>query len=190
MLASTATWDVQSPEPSIELAPYTAARLREVTAPTFSPRPRLLAPLTVKRVEAAEGGGFDVFAEKRDVGEIVRLPMSLREPIVGEGFEPGGPASIIGDELVVHTPQPPVLCTGFEGSVAFAARHLFDLASESEELKGCLAGAPLLTREDESTKVPAIVSHSARAPLAAVSASTFLACMYTIARCRCQGSSL
>ena len=105
VLASTATWDVQSPEPSTELAPYTAARLRAVTAPGFSPRPRLLAPLRVTRVEEAEGGGFDVFAEKRDVAEIMRPPASLREPIVGEGFEPGGAASIIGDELVVHTRQ-------------------------------------------------------------------------------------
>jgi len=58
-------------------------------------------------------------------------------------------------ELVVHTAQPPVLCTGFEGSVAAIARNLFDLA-EGEEAKGCLAGAPLLTHEDESTKVPGV----------------------------------
>jgi hypothetical protein len=47
-----------------------------------------------------------------------------------------------------------VLCTGFEGSVAAVARNLFDFADESE--KGCLSGAPLLTDEDESTKVPGV----------------------------------
>ena len=57
---------------------------------------------------------------------------------------------------MVHTAQPPVLCTGFEGSVASVARNLFDLAGESEVAKGCLAGAPLLTAEDESTKVPGV----------------------------------
>ena len=57
---------------------------------------------------------------------------------------------------MVHTAQPPVLCTGFEGSVASVARNLFDLAGESEVAKGCLAGAPLRTAEDESTKVPGV----------------------------------
>ena len=63
VLASTATWNIQSPEPSTELAPYTADRLREVTAAGFSPRPQLLAPLHVKRVERAAAGGFNVIAE-------------------------------------------------------------------------------------------------------------------------------
>ena len=68
-----------------------------------------------------------------------------------------------------------MLCTGFEGSVASAAPHLFNLAEESDKdserlaeeaawrgeklpdaAKGCLAGAPLLTAEDESTKVPGV----------------------------------
>merc|ERR1712187_486119 len=39
---------------------------------------------------------------------------------------------------------------------AAAAGHLFKLADESDVAKGCLAGAPLLTREDESTKVPGV----------------------------------
>ena len=30
VLGSTATWNVQTPDPSTELAPYTTARLREV----------------------------------------------------------------------------------------------------------------------------------------------------------------
>ena len=32
VLASTATWNVQTEDPSTELAPYTAERLRQVTA--------------------------------------------------------------------------------------------------------------------------------------------------------------
>ena len=62
VFASSATWNVQTPDPSTELAPYTADRLRQVTAAGFSPRPRLLAPLRVQRVERAEGGGFTVVA--------------------------------------------------------------------------------------------------------------------------------
>ena len=41
-------------------------------------------------------------------------------------------------------------------SVASAARDLFDVSDGSAEAKGCLAGAPLLTDEDESTKVPGV----------------------------------
>ncbi|KAH8061715.1 pyridine nucleotide-disulfide oxidoreductase [Aureococcus anophagefferens] len=55
VLASTATWNVQTPDPSTELAPYTAPRLRDVVAEGFSPKPKLLAPLRVLRVEAAPG---------------------------------------------------------------------------------------------------------------------------------------
>ena len=63
MLASSASWDVCTRDPSAELAPYTAARLREVTAADFSPRPKLLAPLRVLRVEKAAAGGFNVIAK-------------------------------------------------------------------------------------------------------------------------------
>ena len=151
VLASTATWNVQTPDPSTELAPYTAERLREVTAAGFSPRPKLLAPLRVLRVERAAEGGFNVIAEWK-AAEPPPPEWSLRKPFAG----PGTPAGAEGSELVVHTAQPPVLCTGFEGSVASVARNLFDLAGESEVAKGCLAGAPLLTAEDESTKVPGV----------------------------------
>ena len=150
VLASAATWDVCDADPSTELAPYTAARLREVTAPGFAPRPKLLAPLRVVRVEKAAGGGFDVVATWKGAES---LPPSgpLRRP-----FGASSPAGAAGSELVVHTSQPPLLCTGFEGSVAASARHLFDLADEGDEAKGCLAGSPLLTEQDESTKVPGV----------------------------------
>lgn len=176
VLASSASWDVCTPDPSAELAPYTAGRLREVTAAGFSPRPKLLSPLRVRRVEKAATGGFNVIANWK---AAERLPppgrLQLRRPLEAKA-DAGGTAdtstedltpaqrlaaaymegTIEGDEHVVHTPQPPILCTGFEGSVAAAASHLFDLAEESEEGKGCLCGAPRLTADDESTKVPGV----------------------------------
>mgnify|MGYP004223090147 CR=1 FL=1 len=155
MLASTASWDVCTPDPSTELAPYTAARLREVTAASFSPRPKLLAPLRVLRVEKAAAGGFNVVAAWK-AAEHLPPPGPLRKPLAdhSEGTkDTSATPGAEGSELVVHTAQPPVLCTGFEGSVASSARHFFNLADDSNEAKGCLAGAPLLTADDESTKV-------------------------------------
>ena len=150
VLASTPTWNVQTPDPSTELAPYTAERLREVMAPGFpGPTPELLAPLRVLRVEEASGGGYNVVAAWKKQETQLRPEGSLRTP-----FEGAAPPGAAGSELVVHTAQPPVLCTGFEGSVAAVARNLFDLADDSG--KGCLAGAPLLTAEDESTKTPGV----------------------------------
>ena len=155
VLASTASWNVQTPDPSSELAPYTAQRLRDVTAEQgFSPQPRLLAPLRVVRVEKAAEGGFNVVATWK-AAEAVQLT-KLRKPIVDGAAAANTPAGAEGSELVVHTPQPPVLATGFQGSVAAAASHLFDMASASDEAKGCLAGAPMLSEVDESTKVPGI----------------------------------
>jgi hypothetical protein len=50
-----------------------------------------------------------------------------------------------------------VLCTGFEGSVVSYASHLFNFTDDSHPAaKGCLAGSPLLTDDDESTKVPGV----------------------------------
>ena len=154
VLASTASWHVQTPDPSTELAPYTAQRLREVTDARFSPRPKLLAPLRVLRVEQAAEGGFNVVAAWKAAEKLAPLG-PLRKPFAGLAVE-GGATGSEGGELVVHTRQPPVLCTGFEGSIACAARHLFNLAGESDAAKGCLAGAPLLTTDDESTKVPGV----------------------------------
>ena len=154
VLASTASWNVQTADPSTELAPYTAARLRDVTAEGFSPKPRLLAPLRVVRVEKAAGGGFDVVATWK-AAESLPPKGPMRKPVVANAGA-DDPAGAEGSELVVHTQQPPVLCTGFVGSVAAAASHLFNLADESDKAKGCLAGAPMLSEVDESTKVPGV----------------------------------
>jgi len=190
VLASTGTWDVQTTDPSTELAPYTAERLREVTATGFSPRPKLMAPLRVVSVERASEGGFNVAAEWQAAPPPPPMSRSMRKPFTSPAH------STLGrEDVVLHTAQPPVLCTGFEGSVASAARHLFKFAGEAapdeadpssasppakdlleqlardaddvakqsaekhaarERATGCAAGAPLLTSEDESTKVPGV----------------------------------
>ena len=59
-----------------------------------------------------------------------------------------------GTEVELRTPQPPLLCTGFGGSVRLGpARDLFEF---SEGGSGCQAGSPLLNEYDESTKTPGL----------------------------------
>ncbi len=152
MMASTPCWSTTTTDPSAELAPYTAARLRDCLAPTFSPQPKLHAPLRVTRVEKAPGGGFNVIAEWKEQEDMPHAP--LREMVQTTPAEPIGAA---GTTITVHTPNPPILSTGFVGSVAAKAGHLFDFADgSSKDHKGCLDGAPLLSAEDESTKVPGV----------------------------------
>ena len=152
VLASTPCWSVKTSDPSAELAPYTAARLRDVLAPGFSPQPQLFSPLRVVKIEKAEGGGFDVTAEWKAEEEAPHAP--LRDLVQNLPTET---PSAEGSTIVLHTPNPPVLCTGFVGSVAAAAGHLFKFAGDGDtERKGCLDGAPLLTEDDESTKIPGV----------------------------------
>ena len=151
VLASTPCWSIKTEDPSSELAPYTAARLRDVLAPGFMPKPQLFAPLRVVRIEKAANGGFDVTAEWQAEEEGTHAP--LRELV---NSVPTETPSAEGSTLVLHTPNPPILCTGFEGSVAAAAGHLFEFADSNGKNKGCLDGAPLLTEDDESTKVPGV----------------------------------
>ena len=54
VVSSTAFWRVTTDDPSTELAPYTAERVREARAEAPVP-PRLLAPLRVFKVEPASG---------------------------------------------------------------------------------------------------------------------------------------
>lgn len=172
VLASNPCWRIQTADLSEELAPHTAGRLREVMDPAFrGVRPKLMAPLRVVRVDEvppSEGGGFNVTAvfKKR----LVPRASSASEEKGGEGDErQHAPLRDLanfewspvdeGSSLVVHTPCRPLLCTGFEGSIAApgsVASGLFEFASGDHPRGGCLAGAPLLTAEDESTKVPGI----------------------------------
>ena len=80
-------------------------------------------------MERAEGGGFNVIA-KWKAAQTQELTQ-LRPPVVGADSDaaPWWKPGAEGDELVVHTANPPVLCTGFEGSVASSAKHLFDATS-------------------------------------------------------------
>ena len=65
----------------------------------------------------------------------------------------GGAGAEEGTEVALRTPQPPLLCTGFPGSVALgAAREHFAFGSEA----GCGGGSPLLTLSDESTLTPGL----------------------------------
>ena len=121
-----AYWNVVTADPSTELAPYTAHRIREASASTTPPR--LLAPLRVVKVEPKAGGGFLVLAQrvqedKKDdehdhlTGEH-RVPM----PKTADDF-----STAVTTEITLTTPQPPVLCAGFEGSVRMGlAKDLFE----------------------------------------------------------------
>jgi hypothetical protein len=144
VLASTPCWNIQTGDPSGELAPYTAARLRTVLS-TSQHKPKLFSPLRVIAVEEAEGGGYDVTAKWKEKEESVVSRRFADE-------DPGERDSI----LKIHTKQPPILCTGFVGSVAAQASHLFDFPDPESAGKGCIGNGPLLTKDDESTKVPGV----------------------------------
>lgn len=158
VLASTPTWCLKTGDPSSELAPYTAARLREVLSPGFSPQPQLLAPIRVIAVDKAKGGGYNIAAGWKPVDKELSTE--------GLGFRTEDPGEA-GEVVVLQTQHPPILCNGFEGSVAAEARDLFDFPSDADRKKGCAGDGPLLTRNDESTKVPGVflvgpsVSHGA-----------------------------
>ena len=78
------------------------------------------------RVERAEDGGFNVTAKWQEVKEAEDA--SLREPNkVSLDQEPGQ----AGTAFVLHTPNPPILATGFDGSVRAAAGHLFAFADNT-----------------------------------------------------------
>lgn len=156
VLASTRCWRVKTADPSTELAPFTAGRLCEVMAPAFSPSPRLLAPLKVLSVEkkvAADGTvSYIVMAQWKKEEKHTDAP--LRSAINAVHTESPGTA---GSTVLFETPHPPVLCSGFENSVKAAASNLFAFATNKDKRKkGCLDGSPLLTKQDESTKVPGV----------------------------------
>eukprot|EP01052_Picozoa_sp_SAG31_P042643 SAG31_NODE_6836_length_1874_cov_2.550986_2_plen_327_part_00 len=152
VVSSKAYWSVATEDPSTELAPYTAARVR--TACSSPTPPRLLAPLRVFAVEedgvdsTGNAGGYLVRARwhtptKHRSGEL-RAPLK-NVAAMGDIVE--------GSELLLRTPQPPLLCVGFEGSiVSGVAKHLFGWPKQlTEGGEGCAETSPLLTENDEST---------------------------------------
>eukprot|EP00931_Biecheleriopsis_adriatica_P009939 TRINITY_DN111030_c0_g1_i1.p1 TRINITY_DN111030_c0_g1~~TRINITY_DN111030_c0_g1_i1.p1 ORF type:complete len:234 (+),score=39.56 TRINITY_DN111030_c0_g1_i1:60-761(+) len=140
-------WDVVTADPSTELAPYTAERVR--AACTSAVPPRLLAPLRVTMVEAADEtvGGYLVHARW---GPSVEHPSGQLRATINSATEAIATSDRKeGSKLTLLTPQPPLLCTGFAGSVAASAtvRDLFEW---------CSHGTPRLTEQDESTKTPGL----------------------------------
>mmetsp|Transcript_17266 Transcript_17266/g.43073 ORF Transcript_17266/g.43073 Transcript_17266/m.43073 type:complete len:563 (+) Transcript_17266:115-1803(+) len=150
VLASTPCWNVKTGDPSTELAPYTSDRLRSVLANDFSPQPKLFAPLRVIAVEDLGNGEFGVAAKWKTTDD--GAPPST---YTSSGFR----AEVPGDSdsiKVFRTKNPPILCTGFEGSVAAQASHLFAFPDPNANKKGCVGDGPLLTKNDESTKVKGV----------------------------------
>ncbi|EJK63465.1 hypothetical protein THAOC_15871, partial [Thalassiosira oceanica] len=122
VLASTPCWAVQTSDPSSELAPYTASRLRKVMDSQFKDghKPVLMSPLKVVKVEKVQGedeedivhGMFKVTAvHGKD------LPVA-RGPLRDDDYDADSPESAPtveddseGKTLVVYTGNPPILAT-------------------------------------------------------------------------------
>jgi len=149
--SSTAFWNVTTDDPSTELAPYTMDRVRQACRTSATP-PRLLAPLRVLGVEREEeSGGYIV---RGRWGAPVEYPGGYYRTPLHDGDEEIEETGEEGTEVELRTPQPPLLCTGFGGSVRLGpARDLFEF---SEGGTGCQAGSPLLNEYDESTKTPGL----------------------------------
>ena len=223
VVSSTAFWRVTTDDPSTELAPYTAERVRE--ACDMPVPPRLLAPLRVFKVQKqqAAGGdgatrnktkGRDGGGERRRGGYLVHARWQAPVEHLGgehrampgsrtaekpkasgqaaEEEEDAQQAAVQGKsddgdseeqeehdndgdddddddddeceeeevgeegtEITLHTPQAPLLCAGFEGSVALGAvKELFEWSEDGGS--GCASGSPLLTEHDESTATPGL----------------------------------
>ena len=176
VVSSTAYWNKWTEDPSTELAPYTSERVR-AACETATP-PRLLAPLRVYKVEALVTGSGPAAEKKRktstptaaaaeDGGYLVHArwgptpkddPLPFRVPLQSAeaAMESASPE---GTEVTLRTPQPPVLCAGFEGSIAVGVvKDLFEWGKTAEEGggDGCMAGSPLLSKVDGSTKTPGL----------------------------------
>lgn len=54
---------LETADPSAELAPYTAARLRDVLAPGFSPQPQFMTGTTPRVKVEKSGSGANVTAQ-------------------------------------------------------------------------------------------------------------------------------
>lgn len=142
VLASSPCWEENSCDPSEELAPYTRARLRDVMDDARLPKPKLNGGFTVTKVTRADAG-YLVYANERAKIKSIEQP----------------PARSVGsaDDLaqavprVFSTASPPILCVGFEGSVAAVVGDLFHWES-SATLGAGVNGHPLLTNQDESTR--------------------------------------
>jgi cation diffusion facilitator CzcD-associated flavoprotein CzcO len=157
VVSSTAFWKVATDDPSTELAPYTMERVRQAFRQTMgtksSQTPRLMSPLRVFKVEkdTQKGSGFLVHAKWGEPVEHEGGEHRHRDKFFDDDFEEAGKE---GTEVVLHTPQAPMLCTGFAGSCALGVAK--DLFEWGEEGSGCMAGAPIISELDESTTTPGL----------------------------------
>lgn len=132
VVSSTACWRVATEDPSTELAPYTAHRLR--TALASPTPPRLLAPFRVLAVEPQDGGGYLVQALRGPTVE--HKGGQHREPLPETKGPDEDDAGADANEVTLRTPQAPMLCTGFEGSVRLGvSKNLFAWGQVAEVAK-------------------------------------------------------
>ena len=156
VLGAHPCWEESSPDPSAELAPYTRARLREVMSDASLPQPKLHGGLLVTKVVKADAGYVVYACEQAKIQSV----------------EPQPPPPLSADDhtqtvqQVFATASPPLLCVGFEGSVAAVVDDLFhwegsvalgggdddDDAPKSQVSKDTPSGSPLLNDQDESTR--------------------------------------
>ena len=165
VLSSTPHWYLTSEDPSTSLAPYTMDRVIEVRKGDTPPR--LLAPLRVTCVERllnseteeeyvvrAQWIASEQYHESASSSDEDSDGDSGGDHDKGKGVEREVEESgMVGTELIVKTSAPPILCTGFEGSVALGVvKDLFEFGKNDD----CTAGSPLLTETDESTCTPGL----------------------------------
>ena len=131
VVSSTAHWDISNEDPSTELSPYTAQRIR-VACQSSTP-PQLRAPLRVCSVRMEPNdGGYIVDAQwmpsAKPAGGKHRVP--VQEVTAAIATDATNSETVI----TLHTKQPPLLCTGFQGSVLSGiVKDLFEWGSVEEE---------------------------------------------------------
>jgi len=127
-------------------------------APTFVSIPEFYAQLYITSVTTATSGGYTVTVLRKKQAAATaaaKEDANMRDLVKSTVIPDQERVNEEGSTLVLQTPNAPVLCTEFEGSVVAKSRYMFDFVDESSG-KGCLKGAPRLTKEDESTKVPGV----------------------------------
>ena len=122
--------------------------------------PSLLAPLRVFKVETLEDPNDGYLVHARWGAQVEYAGGKHRDRLQTTGSVDGTGSSDCaeGSEISLRTPQPPVLCAGFEGSVvAGVAVELFQWGKGGDDgADGCAAGSPLLNAHDESTITPGL----------------------------------